>query len=231
LLAKDGAVQGVDVKGMVDGAYSKYQSLKGKGPDAGQDTEEGQSKSSDETKFAELLGTFNVNNNVITNDDFSMKAPLFRVGGAGTIDVEKETLDYLVEVKLVASTEGQGGQATDELAGIPIPIRLTGSFSEPSYSIDFKRMYKALFAREIDRKKGKLLKDKLGIEGGEDLSTKSVLKGFLGSKLDKKKNQKPQERALTERGSEPAEPVDNRSEKDKAKDELKNKLLDGLFGK
>ncbi len=249
LQAKDGAVQGVDIKGMVDGAYAQYQSLKGREPSAEQENQEGESKSSDETKFAELFGTFNVNDNVITNDDFTMKAPLFRVGGSGTIDVAKQTMDYLVEVNLVASTDGQGGESVENLAGIPIPVRLYGDLTEPSYSVDFKRMYKALFAREVDRKKGELLKDKLGIEGGEELSTKEVLKGFLGSKIDKKLNKnKPQgqERPLTERdatsdsaekgmapkeGDPSQESAPQKSEKEQLKDELKNKLLDGLFGK
>ena len=240
LVAKDGAIQGVDVKGMIDTAYSKYQSLNGQEPE---DSEEGESSESDETRFAEMLGTFNINNNVITNDDFTLKAPLFRVGGEGTIDVEKQTLDYLVEVKLVASTSGQGGKSINDLVGLPIPIRLSGDLTAPSFSIDFKRLYKSLISRELDKKKGEILQEKFGIEGGENLSTKSVLKGLLSNKLDKKinKDQPAQERELKERDSAEAETgadaksepeaEDTRSDKDKLKDDLKNKLLDGLFGK
>ncbi len=241
LLAKDGAVKGVDVKGLIDSAYAKYQSLSGKEPTA---DESGSSDTNDETKFAELVGTFNINDNVITNDDFSLKAPLFRINGEGTIDVERETLDYLVEVKLVASTSGQGGESYDKLAGIPIPVRFSGNFEAPNYSIDFKRIYQALFKRQVEEKKGQYLQEKLGIEGGEKLSTKEVLKGFLGSKIDKKLNKgkaEGQERELTERGESSAGDASNagdsaasepqKSEKDKLKDDLKNKLLDGLFGK
>jgi len=248
LQAKNGAIQGMDIKSMIDGAYAKYQSLKGREPN---ENEEGTSSSNDETKFAELLGTFNVNNNVITNDDFSMKAPLFRVAGAGTIDLSQEIMDYTVEVKLVASTDGQGGESIDALSGIPIPIRLRGKLTEPSYSIDFKRMYKALFAREVDKKKGEFLQEKLGIEGGEKLSTKDVLKSVLGGAIDKKLNKdkanteqpvsepdSQQERPLTERDAAPAEnqeapqePEPEKSAEDQLKDDLKNRLLDGLFGK
>lgn len=243
LVAKDGSIQGVDIKGMIDSAYSQYQSLSGKEPT---EDAEGESSSSDETSFAEMLGTFNVNNNVITNDDFSMKAPLFRVGGSGTIDVEKQTLDYLVEVKLVASTSGQGGKSIDDLVGLPIPIRLSGDLTAPSYSIDFKQLYRSLVKREVDQKKGELLQEKFGIEGGEDLSTKSVLKGFLSNKIDKKlnKDQPAQERSLNERSDSAESDSDNDSPSDEAqtpqenskptkdqlKEDLKNKLLDGLFG-
>ena len=240
LQAKDGAIQGVDVKGMIDSAYAQYQSLSGKEPT---EDAEGESKASDETRFAEILGTFNVNNNVITNDDFSLKAPLFRVGGSGTIDVAKQSLDYLVEVKLVPSTDGQGGKSIDELVGIPIPIRLSGDLTAPNYSIDFKQLYRSLVKREVDRKKGELLQEKLGIEGGENLSTKSVLKGLLSDRLDRKlkKDQPAQERSLNERdentqvdSSEPSSenPPEEQpqSAEDKLKEDLKNKLLDGLFG-
>ena len=97
--------------------------------------------------------------------------------------------------------------------------------------------------RDRDKKKGEILQEKFGIEGGENLSTKSVLKGLLSNKLDKKinKDQPAQERELKERDSAEAETgadaksepeaEDTRSDKDKLKDDLKNKLLDGLFGK
>ncbi len=255
LQAKDGAIQGVDIKNMLDGAYGYYQAYKGKTkPPEENKTEKG--KSTDETKFAEMFGTFNVNDNIVTNDDFTLSAPLFRIGGEGTINIEQQTLDYTVEVNVVASTDGQGGEGLENLKGIPIPIRFSGDLTAPSYSIDFKRMFKGLFANDIKRKKGELLQEKYGIEGGEELSTKGVLKGLLGKKLDEKINGEApaKERPLTERNSQqqavtqkaapvsnkpaadvPAKPVDSqpaedtRSEKDKAKDELKKKLLNSLF--
>ena len=240
LQAKDGAIRGVDVKEIVDSAYTQYRSLRGEEPTQ---EAEGDSDVSDETRFAEVFGTFNINNNVISNDDFSLKAPLFRVAGGGIIDVAKQSLDYLVELKLVSSTDGQGGKSIDDLAGIPIPIRLSGDLTAPSYSIDLKQLYRSLVKRELDRKKGEFLQQKLGIEDGENRSTKTVLRDLLSDRLDKKlkKDQPAQERPLTERGEnseaddssgESTKPSQEQSKsaEDQLKEDLKNKLLDGLFG-
>lgn len=245
LFAKDGAIQGVDIKGIVENAYSKYKSFKGEEPEA--ETEEEQSDASDETKFAELLGTFNVKDFKITNDDFAMKAPLFRVGGQGEIDIENEVMNYLVDFSVVNSTDGQGGEALDKLKGITIPIRLKGALTAPSYSLDMKALYKAMVKQRVNDEKDKYLKEKLGLEGDEKLSTKDALKQYLLNKSSKDdKATEGQERSIGERdatdslapedaevedvpGQPEQEPEDQRSEKDKLKDDLKKKLLDGLF--
>lgn len=243
LLAKDGAIQGVDIKGIVEKGYAQYQSLKGREP--AEETAESKSDEDDQTRFAELLGTFYLKDYKITNDDFSMKAPLFRIGGEGEIDIQNQVLDYLVDFAVVNSTDGQGGEALEKLKGVTLPIRLKGDLTSPSYSLDMKAMYKALLKQKIDNKKSEYLKEKLGIEGDGKLSTKDALKGFLLKKGNKDSDSK--ERPIGERdapkelapeGSEvedvpakpdqPAEP--EKSDKDKLKDDLKKKLLDDLFG-
>ncbi len=78
---------------------------------------------------------------VIDNRDFQMLAPLVRVTGAGLVPMPPRTVDYGVEAKLVATTKGQGGD--DSLTGLPIPIKVTGSWDEPSYSVDWASVFKA----------------------------------------------------------------------------------------
>jgi len=234
LLAKDGAIQGVDIKGMVESAYTQYKSYKGSEPEA--ETEETQSEANDETRFAELLGTFYLKDSKITNDDFAMKAPLFRIGGKGDIDIEKELIDYVVDFSVVNSTDGQGGDALEKLKGITIPIRLKGDMTAPSYSLDLKAMYKSLAKQRIDEEKDKYIKEKLGLEGEEKLSTKDALKQYLLNKATKDdESSEGEERPIGERAvgevegeaEQSAEP--EKSDKDKLKDDLKKKLLDGLF--
>jgi len=171
-----------------------------------------------------------------------MKAPLFRIGGQGEIDIEKEVMNYLVDFSVVNSTDGQGGEALDKLKGITIPIRLKGDLTAPSYSLDMKALYKAMVKQRVDDEKDKYLKEKLGIESDEKLSTKDALKQYLLNKSSKDdKSPGGQERSIGERdatdnlapedvpGQPEEEPEDNRSDKDKLKDDLKKKLLDGLF--
>ena len=241
LFAKDGAIQGVDIKGIVDNAYGKYQQFKGRESTP----EQGKSMPSDETKFAELLGTFYLKNSVLKNDDFELKAPLFRIGGAGTIDLENQTLDYLVQFSVVNSSSGQGGEAFEKLKGITLPIRLRGDLTAPSYSLDMQALYKGL----LKSKKSAFLQEKLGIEGGDKLSNRDVLQQLLINKAQNKNSQQSgQERPISDVGTgaieknsgpaaaedqeskdNPADSAPQKSSKEQLKDDLKKKLLDGLF--
>ena len=93
------------------------------------------------TDFSELSGSFVITDGVVDNRDFKMLAPLVRLSGAGQVPMPPQTVDYGVEAKLVASLEGQGGD--DALAGLPIPIRIQGTWSDPSYDIDWQSVFQA----------------------------------------------------------------------------------------
>ena len=88
----------------------------------------------EQTDFAELSGTYTMKDGILSNSDLKMEAPLVRVSGKGTVPFPPQTLDYTVEANLVASTQGQGGK--DALAGVPIPVKITGPWSNPSYQPD-----------------------------------------------------------------------------------------------
>ena len=219
LLAKNGALKGVDLQNMVKQGYTQYQNLTGSTSSTADELVS--SSADDETKFAELLGTFYLKDFKITNDDFSMKAPLFRVAGAGDILIDAQTLDYKVDFSIVETINGQGGEAFDKLKGLTIPIRLKGDLTAPSYSLDWTQLYKGLAKQKVEEEKAKFLQEKLGLEG-EDTSTKGVLKQLLEKEVN------GSDEKVTEASSESAteEPKD---EKDQLKDDLKNKLINGLF--
>ncbi|MEO3431035.1 AsmA family protein [Pelagibius sp. CAU 1746] len=86
------------------------------------------------TDFAELSGTFKIAKGIVTNDDLTMVAPLVRMTGAGTVPLPPRTVDYTVKPKLVGSLEGQGGQS--DLAGVAVPIKVSGPWSDLSYKPD-----------------------------------------------------------------------------------------------
>ncbi|MGO8865757.1 MAG: AsmA family protein [Alphaproteobacteria bacterium] len=88
----------------------------------------------EQTDFTELSGTYTMKDGILTNSDLTMDAPLVRLSGKGTVPFPPQTLDYTVEAKLVATTQGQGGK--DALAGVPIPIKISGPWSNPSYQPD-----------------------------------------------------------------------------------------------
>lgn len=140
------------------------------------------------TDFSELNGTINITNGVVRNQDLVMLSPLLRVGGAGEFNLVEQTMDYRLNPRAVASLAGQGG-ATD-LTGITVPVRLRGSFAEPSFSVDFEAVL-----REIASGQARGLIDRLlpgqtppaATEGGtteerQQTPAEQLLRGLLGSR-------------------------------------------------
>jgi len=130
-----------------------------------------------ETDFTELMGTATVTDGIVRNNDLSAKSPLLRISGEGQVSLPAETIDYLLTTKIVGSLKGQGGKGLDELKGVAIPVRISGTFSKPSYTPDLAAALGDV-AREkakekIEKKTQKLLKDKLGDD------TKQLLKGLF----------------------------------------------------
>lgn len=236
LSALNGAIKGVDIKKILDGAQQKYNQLKGR------ETEEGSSSSSDETRFAEMGGSFDLNNFVLDNLDFALKAPLFRIAGKGRIDLAKQRLDYGVDVSIVKTSEGQGGQSLDKLKGATIPIKFYGPLTEPKYKLDLT----ALFKERAKEKAKDKLKEKLGISSDKKLSTKDIFKQKLSEKYLKQSEEPPAE-GQTQQQSQPAQqqptsrtandskqaeqekPKTKKEIKEEAKEDLKRQLLDSLF--
>ena len=132
LSIKDGVFPGVDFLDL-----AKSAALKAKGQ--GNTIKEGES-----TKFGELSATVNAKNGLLSNKDFLMKAPAMRVAGEGTADLPTEKIDYAVLVKLTSDLEGQGGQSLADVYGLPIPIHVGGTFSDPTYIPDIPALAAAI---------------------------------------------------------------------------------------
>lgn len=116
----DGAIKGINLGAMV-------RNIKGAFLD----------KSASETQktdFSEMGGTFTITKGILTNRDLLLKSPLLRLAGQGTVNLPKRTIDYRVEPKVVATTQGQGGQAT--AAGVSVPVNIKGPWHDISYTPD-----------------------------------------------------------------------------------------------
>jgi AsmA protein len=124
---KDGAIKGVDIGAILNKARSAL----------GSQASQAAADSKEKTDFSELSATFLIKNGVARNDDLDVKAPLFRVTGAGEIDVAKSSINYTAKAAVVATTQGQGGKERDQLAGLTLPVRLTGPFDDIKYQVDY----------------------------------------------------------------------------------------------
>ncbi len=116
----DGAIKGINLAAMVRNAANAF-------------LDPGASETQ-KTDFAELSGTFDIKNGLLSNNDLKLLSPLLRVEGKGTSDLPSRMVDYRVEPKAVASLEGQGGSA--DATGITVPVLVSGPWHNLSYKPD-----------------------------------------------------------------------------------------------
>ncbi|MBE0438878.1 MAG: AsmA family protein [Gammaproteobacteria bacterium] len=168
------------------------------------------------TDFSALSGSFSATNGIIDNQDLLAMSPLLRINGAGKVDLPKEGIDYGLKVSIVGTSKGQDGKSLDELKGLTIPVKITGTFSEPKPSVDLASLLKDKATQEVKAKVADKLKDKVGGELG------GLLGGALGITSQPESTQTPAETATEPAPEQTEKPAP--SVEDQAKDALKNKL-------
>lgn len=165
---QDGAIKGINLAEK----FRNAKSLLTSGTNATQKTDSNQ-----KTDFSSLSVSFDITNGVATSNDLNVMAPLFRIGGAGQINLVKNSLDYLANASVVATSTGQGGKTLDSgLNGVTVPVRLFGPFTGVQWELQFKELAKetakAKLQPKIDEKKEEL-------KGKVEEKVKDALKGFL----------------------------------------------------
>ena len=166
----DGALNGVDIAGMLRNAKAKL----------GGGSQEGQASAQQKTDFTEFVASLRITDGVARNDDLSAKTPLLRLGGAGTVWIPEDRLDYTVKATVVPTLQGQGGPELDQLRGLTIPVRLSGPYTDVKWKLDFgsiaaqrKTELKQETQQKLDSKKEEA-KEKLKDKAGDKL--KNLLK-------------------------------------------------------
>jgi AsmA protein len=113
------------------------------------------------TDFSEMTASFVIKNGVARNDDLDVKAPVLRIGGAGDIDIGNSQLNYLAKATVVATSKGQGGADLDHLAGLTVPVKLSGPFDAPKYEIDYRSLASSAAKAKVQEKVQDKLRDLL----------------------------------------------------------------------
>ncbi|MGD8881018.1 MAG: AsmA family protein [Desulfobacterales bacterium] len=158
----DGAIIGIDLAGMVRNVKSAF----------GLEQKPAQRPRTD---FAELNAPFSIQKGLVHTPETRLKSPLIRVIAAGDANLVKETLDFRVEPKVVATIKGQGD--AEQRSGLMVPVLVSGTFSKPKFAPDLAGMAKKQLEDTImGTDEGQKLLDKKGLEE----SAKGVLKGILG---------------------------------------------------
>ncbi len=122
---KDGAIKGINLADSARNVKSALGAKQAK-PDASQKTD-----------FSEMSASFKIAGGVAHNDDLKAASPFLRLGGAGNLDIGNNTIDYLAKATLAATTKGQGGRDASNVAGITIPVKLSGPLDNPNWNVDY----------------------------------------------------------------------------------------------
>ncbi len=125
-----------------------------------------------QTDFAVITFAAKIVNGILQSDQLDARNPLLRVGGEGQIDLVNETINYLVKPTVVDTGKGQGGKGLEDLNGLTIPIKLSGSLFAPKYKVDIENALKQKATEKIrEELKGNEgeLKEKLNKELGRGL--------------------------------------------------------------
>ena len=149
----DGAVRGINVAKILRDTRARFE-----GKPVPKESEPLQ------TDFSKLSGTGVITKGVLTNKDLLAMTPFLRVTGSGTVDLVGEKLDYEVLPVVVATTKGQGGEGLEDLKGVKVPVRMTGSWASPVYTVDWATVLISTQGTKIEEKKEEIrqqLEDKL----------------------------------------------------------------------
>jgi len=170
LLFKDGAIKGVDLAGMVRNTAAAFGLAEKR-------------KEKPRTDFSALHAPFTITKGLVDTKKTTMVSPLIRVLAKGKANLVKETMNFRIEPKFVATLKGQG--ATEQLGGITIPVLITGSFSSPQFRPDLEALLKQKLKTGLpdSSELNNMLKGKDSKEGEAkslEEKAKGLLKGLLG---------------------------------------------------
>lgn len=161
---KDGAIKGFNLAQSIREAQAK---LSGKTL--------AKSDATPQTDFSSLVADVSIKKGVVKTNKLSAQAPFMRVNGSGTVNLPKESLNYLVKTKIVASDKGQGSADFKDLDGLTIPVKLKGALTSPSISLDLESLVSQKAQAEIEKKKKAVVKD---VQKKVEDKFKDALKGF-----------------------------------------------------
>jgi AsmA protein len=127
------------------------------------------------TPFTAFSATGRITNGVVSNDDLIAALQYLQVRGRGTADIAAGALNYHLDVSVLdIPEEGGDGTGMKDLAGLNIPVIISGTFAAPKVRPDLAALARARVQQEIDKRKDELrqkLKDKL----------REKLKGLFGN--------------------------------------------------
>ena len=103
----------------------------------------------EKTEFSEFKASFNIRNGIAHNEDLSVKSQFLRMTGAGDINLNTGSIDYLTKATLSKTLDGKGGS-------VMVPVHLSGSFDAIEYRLDRDAMVSDIVKKKIEAKEAQI---------------------------------------------------------------------------
>ncbi len=144
--AKDGAIEGLDLWYEIRRARAvlKQQAIPARtGPER--------------TAFTALSGTAQIDKGVVNNKDLVAALQYLKVTGQGSANLASDAVDYRLNATVLKiPAEDKLAEQTQDLSGLTIPVRISGSLTDPIVRPDVEGLLKEKAKQVIDEEKQKL---------------------------------------------------------------------------
>jgi AsmA protein len=150
---KDGAFEGFSVRKMLQQANAL---LKGQTY-----VDDG---SPNRTKILEMGSATKLVNGVAISDNIKVLTPLADLTGSGSANLNTEQLDYRLKLALSSGISEIDKAEFKKLEGKSLPLKVSGSFSDPNFNIDVEKAAKEEVKEQAEKKLRKKFGDKYGKE-------------------------------------------------------------------
>lgn len=178
----DGALKGVNIAKLVRSVMEIQQS--GLNPAALRNAIAVAQRPDEQTDFSEFLSRFAIDNGLVDAPTISLSGPFLTMTGTGAVDLPGQTLDLRLSPRASTSMDSQSGKS------LAIPMRVTGTFSQPTITIDIEALLKGRAEKGLRDVIGGALGGKKdeAAPGGEEAAepatpeeaARSLLKGLIG---------------------------------------------------
>ncbi len=94
------------------------------------------------TAVSEFSGTLQFAGGQVNNPDFRAAIPFMRLTGNGSFNLLSEAVDYTLQARVIDTPTFGEGEELDKLEGLTLPVRITGTASEPKVKVDLGELVK-----------------------------------------------------------------------------------------
>lgn len=136
-----GAVEGIDVWHAIAQAQSLIR-----------DRQLADTANTKRTAFDTFRASANVKQGVATTDDMVIASQLLRITGAGSTNLDTQALDFTVNATVLKTPPGSDADIAG-LERLTIPVKITGTLTDPTIRPDLAGMAKERLKEELDERK------------------------------------------------------------------------------